>query len=210
MNKYYVSIFSAFLFIIVLNSCDDNNPVSDDDYKNNSASVKGNGVEATISRKIENYRKLDLMGGFNVNVKSGNSDSILITTDENILPYIKTEVKDYTLQIYPDTAVSPQHPMTIDIKSEIISSVTVTGKVNAHFAGVNDSRFDLKITGDGLFEIIEAIDSLFISIVGNADVRISADQYLKVEMEGKGTVYYKGNPVIWQSINGTGVIKKVN
>src|SRR5579885_2595681 len=79
--------------------------------------IKGDGVIKTESRPISEFSAVDISGGYEITWSSGKP-SLSISTDENLLPLIRTEVSGGTLQI--DTrrkALWPTHGVTLVISS---------------------------------------------------------------------------------------------
>ena len=48
--------------------------------------------------------------------------------------------------------------------------------------------------------------SLILTITGEGDCEVSAEEKLIVDIRGAGNVYYKGNPVLDATVTGTGQI----
>ncbi len=61
--------------------------------------IKGNGVTKKESRQVSDYTSLSSSGSMDVHISYGNSNSITVEADENLLPYIETIVEDGKLLI---------------------------------------------------------------------------------------------------------------
>ena len=62
--------------------------------------LKGTGNRISESRELINFTSLELIGSIDVNMTSGNKHSCIVEGDDNLIPLIKTEVKDQQLQVY--------------------------------------------------------------------------------------------------------------
>lgn len=62
--------------------------------------VHGSGTEASENRKVSDFSRIDISGGFKVVLKQDSSLSVKITADDNLLKYIKTTVNGSKLRIY--------------------------------------------------------------------------------------------------------------
>jgi hypothetical protein len=62
--------------------------------------VHGSGTEASETRKVSDFSRIDISGGFKVILKQDSSLSVKITADDNLLKYIKTSVNGDKLRIY--------------------------------------------------------------------------------------------------------------
>jgi hypothetical protein len=93
---------------------------------------------------------------------------------------------------------------TPSIHSEIAGtgSIKLTGETknaSIHIAG----------SGDYLAEDLKA-ENATVEVAGSGNVRLFAASKLDVHIAGVGSVFYKGNPAITQSISGSGEIKKLD
>lgn len=95
--------------------------------------------------------------------------------------------------------------------SNLVVEIEGSGRVNAKEEFEDIESLDVEIIGSGSFDgfPVEA-DQVIINIVGSADCAITANIGLKVDIDGSGTVSYKGNPTIESNISGSGKIINAN
>src|SRR5579864_5246532 len=62
--------------------------------------VHGSGNQISETRKMGDFSRISISGGFKVVLKQDSSMVLKITADDNILKYIKTEVEDGRLEVY--------------------------------------------------------------------------------------------------------------
>jgi hypothetical protein len=74
-------IFTSGCIVIDLNGC-------------SAQSVKGSGNVISESRQVTEFNKIRLEGQGKVVLTQGNQSSLKVTTDDNILPFIETGVKN--------------------------------------------------------------------------------------------------------------------
>lgn len=219
MLKITLIIASMFFY-----SC----PVMDPEHEEESDHIRGNGLIANEMRKTGEFSAVEIVGKFSLMVDSGNVDSIMISTDENILPHIVTEVNSTCLKVYPDVSISPSTTPALLLKKTAISSITSEGDADVTFKKVNTNVFEctsdgscsavlsgntsvlsIAITGSGAINAFDLnADSVFIDITGSADVEVTAKTFLSVSIKGVGKVFYKGAPITKQTIDGIGSIEK--
>ena len=65
----------------------------------NAQKIKGNGNVVTIERSTDDYDAIAVSGWFNVILVDGQEGKLSIEGEENLLEYIKTEVKEGKLVI---------------------------------------------------------------------------------------------------------------
>lgn len=89
-------------------------------------------------------------------------------------------------------------------------NVNLSGTGNINLSG-SANRETISVTGNGVVDCFNLIcDSSDVFIQGNGNCLVNVQDYLNVEINGNGIVYYKGYPTIVQSINGLGSIVDAN
>lgn len=104
--------------------------------------IKGNGVEKTEQRKIgENFDKLEVSRGLDVIVIQGKTTKVEVTADENLMEYIKTSIKNGTLEITTTESINSQNDILIHVTlpelQEINSSSGSTISTQNSVTGTN-------------------------------------------------------------------------
>ena len=96
--------------------------------------------------------------------------------------------------------------ITLDVNTpEIDASIAGSGDINLT-GETKDAK--VEIAGDGNYKAENLkSENVAVSIAGSGDVRVFADNTLKVDIAGSGDIYYKGNATITKSIAGSGTIK---
>ena len=54
--------------------------------------IKGSGNIISENRELTNFSSINLIGGIDVNIKFSEKYNCTVVSDENLIPYIKTEV----------------------------------------------------------------------------------------------------------------------
>ncbi len=78
-----------------------------------SGDVHGNGKVVKQTRVVSNFDGLEISGAFDVILRQGDPESVVIEADENLLPLITTEVHGTTLVI--DNKKSIKSPTTLKV-----------------------------------------------------------------------------------------------
>ena len=104
-----------------------------------NCSVEGNGNETTKTFMVSDFSNIDASSAFEIDVKVGESQSVKIRTDENLLEYVKVFVKDNTLHLELENSVSINGNMKAIISVETLNSLDLSGacKINVeiNYAG---------------------------------------------------------------------------
>ena len=167
--------------------------VNAQDWWGNNKKIKGNGNVITINRTTTDYDAVSVGGSFDVVLIKGKEGTIKIEGEENIIPYIETEVSGNTLKIKykKNTNIRNTKRMTITVTFNDIESVALGGSGNISSKEIIKSEsFSASIGGSG-----------------NIQLKIDSDE-LKASIGGSGNIELEGNTTEFTcSIAGSGSIK---
>lgn len=144
------SILSCLIIsaVLLFSSCGDMTVSTGD----GSDSVKGNGKVTTEEREIEPFNQIVLEGVFNVYLLQKEKESIRVETDENVLPYIITEVENnvLTIKLKDDSKISKMKKINVYITLADINKIETKGVGLLHCMGkLNLRTIDLNLKGVG-------------------------------------------------------------
>lgn len=90
-----------------------------------SLGIPGNGVIQTQTREVSGFSQVEIHGVIHAKVAVGPAGPLVIKGDENLLPLIKTEVRDGRLVVTVDApeGIRPTQPITLDIITPTLDSV---------------------------------------------------------------------------------------
>ena len=188
--------------------------------------IAGSGVTAKDTRELEPFHSIEYVGSGDVTVTCGGEPGLVLTTDDNLVAYIKTEVNDGVLEIWPEKNLRPTVGPTFAITTDQLKKVEVTGsgKFNVRDLDVpvfeysvagsgkltasgKAQKLDIEIAGSGKFEVEDLVaDDVSIEIAGSGRGIVHANDKLNVEIAGSGKVEYVGSPQVKQSIAGSGKV----
>jgi hypothetical protein len=190
--------------------------------------IEGNGSVATVRRVVDDFTNITSNGDFIVDVSIGNSTSVSVEADENLLSYIETYIRGNTLYIETQdnhciqsrerVYVHVVTPSVYQLKlsgSGIIycDSVNtdelkyiVSGSGTIESKGLNTGFIDANISGSG--EIIlsgtSAETDLMISGSGNIKaINLDTDKCIAT-ISGSGSIYTSVNELLDVMISGSG------
>jgi hypothetical protein len=189
--------------------------------------IRGNGHIKTDERPISAFANIDVRGAFTIEWQSG-TPTLRITTDENLLPYIDTNVSGDTLHLRTREQIRPTHGIRVVISSPTRAGARISGAVKLDAKQLSGTRFALEARGASRVSLDGNIDELLadltgaselaagglqtktaeISTTGAGDAEIAVAETLKVAITGAGKVKYSGNPAtIEKHITGAGSIR---
>jgi hypothetical protein len=159
----------------------------------NSKKVKGNGNVVTQTRTTSDYDGISVGGSFDVILVKGKEGKITLKGEENILPYIETEIKGNNLKI--------QFKKNVNVKTTRRLTVTVT------FQDID--KISLGGSGNVMSKDLIKASSLKVSIGGSGNIEAQVDaENLKAAVAGSGNIKLTGNAdQLTCSIAGSGDVK---
>ena len=138
MKKLLVALFA----LISLNS-----------FAQRWETIKGNGVVKKETREVSDYTSLVSQGSMNVQIAYGNSNSITVEADENLLPHIETVVESGKLIIRSKNKVNlkSKSKMVVHVPMTKINSLQLSGSGNINGDGAfsNSGKTEIAISGSG-------------------------------------------------------------
>lgn len=179
----------------------------------NSEKVRGNGKIVTKTRNVSEFDGVSAGGSFDVILVKGKEGEITIEGEENILPYIVTEVKRGTLKIKykKNTNIRLTRKMTVTVPYRDIDHVALGGSGNVKTkTTIKGDEVSFSLGGSGnIIANVEA-NNVRSSIGGSGDIRLTgkADSF-KCSIAGSGSIkaYELTTDNLKASIAGSGSIK---
>ena len=179
--------------------------------------IKGNGNVTTINRTTSNYDAVSFAGSFDYILVSGTEGKIKIEGEENLLPYIITEVKNGTLNVKTQNRINLQtsrnKTIKITVPFEDINTVSLAGSGDVWNENtISVPHFKTSITGSGDIVLDVEASSVEASVTGSGDLTLKGKtNRLEVSVTGSGD--YKGFDLMANdvdvSVNGSGDAKVV-
>ena len=190
--------------------------------------VRGSGTIVTETREVDGFDEIHLEGRGDVTVEVGDRESLTIETDDNLLPLIRTDVRDSRLVIRPDEPLSPSDEIEFRIEAIEFEGVSIAGSADVVATNVGCDTFTVSVAGSGSFDIDGACDGLEVdiagsgdldgegllvsraevSIAGSGDVIVNATDELEASIAGSGSVVYLGDPATSVDVSGSGEVRR--
>lgn len=176
--------------------------------------IEGNGQIVSEARDVSGFDAVVLNGYGTLNVVQGDEEGLTITTDENLMEHITSEVQDGTLVIglKENTIVlEPSNDLIFDVSVIDLSRLEVNGAGSVEAESLTASQFNLNLDGAGGMRIrgIEA-DTLNVTVNGAGSIEIedAAAGNLDIRVNGGGSVRLDGEATSQTlDINGLGTYK---
>lgn len=191
--------------------------------------VQGSGNIKTEKRTLAPFKSVEASGAYEVRVACQQAQSFEIEGDDNILPIIKTEVRDGVLRINNENGYHPTKGIIIRIAVPDLEKFASEGAGDIRITDVKNEKITITSTGAGDIQVsgqtkVAEISSTGaanintenlhaerakVTLSGAANVDVYASQQLEATVSGVGSVTYSGNPpVVNKHVSGIGSVNK--
>jgi hypothetical protein len=193
--------------------------------------VSGSGRVASETRQVSGFTAIDLTGTGEVTIEQGETESLTIEADDNVLPALTSKVSDSTLKLgrKPRAIVRTKNPIRYRVAVKELTALDVSGAGSVSAQNMTLQALHVDISGSGVVNLtgsaveqhIEVSGSgrydaaelpsqkVTADISGSGQVEVAVSNELQVDISGSGTVTYSGDPSVKQDISGSGkLIKK--
>jgi putative autotransporter adhesin-like protein len=191
--------------------------------------IKGSGVRKSEKRDLKPFKAINTTGAYEVEVVCQKPASFEIEGDDNILPLIKTEVRDGVLYVDSNERYNIAKAIALRISLPELMSVSSRGAGDIKVRDANSD--DLKIESTGAASINAAgkaktvtfsstgagdidagslqTEKARVTVAGAASIIVYVTEQLDVTVSGAGSVKYRGNPkTVNKSVSGIGSVSK--
>jgi hypothetical protein len=191
----------------------------------------GSGVVKQESRDVSGYTKIRLDTNGDIQLEQGSIEGLTVEAEDNVLPRLKSEVKDGTLVLSLANAfpgmIYPTKPVVFKVRVKDLSDITINGSGSVKTTRLQASSLNLDIIGSGKVNMDVFVDRINSTINGNGDLTISGNsnsqtitingsgKYVSDEMRGKdcnstingsGEIILNCRNSLDITINGTGSV----
>jgi hypothetical protein len=195
-----------------------------------ATSVTGSGKSMTETRSVSGFNTVTLEGGGQLTLEQAGTESLTITADDNLLPYLTSDVSNghLTLGTKRRTDINSSTPVRYKLGVRKLNGLTLAGSGSVSGSGITSDSLKVTVGGSGDITVSGAADRLEIMIAGSGNFQgeklqskdvsvqimgsggavLAASEKLDTIIMGSGSVEYTGNPVVTTKSLGSGTVKK--
>lgn len=174
--------------------------------------VRGSGVTITETREVSNFDRVQLQGIGELTIIQGETESLTIEAESNIVRRIKTDVWGSTLTIefagggFGD--VIPTEPILYTLTMKDISGVQLSGAGRIYSTNIATRYLDLDVSGVGdvIIDSLEAYD-LQVDLTGAGSIDLAGnirDQKVNLSSVGNYSAGGLESSNAWINLSGAG------
>lgn len=179
------------------------------------AVIRGSGNVITEPRHVSNFDRVSLSGSGEVIVTQGEHESLTVEAEDNIMQYIKTEVKQRTLILGFKraswwNAIRPTKRIKFNLSMKDVVGFEVSGSGSINAANIKSDDLELAISGSGSVAIGSLTsERLAAHISGSGECELSG-QVVKQAIDISGSGRYRApklySRMVTVEISGSGTV----
>ncbi|GLR13692.1 DUF2807 domain-containing protein [Chitinimonas prasina] len=132
--------------------------------------VKGNGVVTKESRTLTAVKTVKSTGSMDVDVRIGDTPSMVVEGDENLVKLVVTEQVGDKLIIKTEGAFSTEQGLKVSIVTPALASLENTGSGDVTVRGLAGGDLLVESTGSGETSLSGKLGKLTVRMVGSGDL----------------------------------------
>ena len=154
--------------------------------------IEGNGNLRKEKREVGNFNAIASSGSWDVMVAYGESNTIQLEGDENLLEYIETKVEGGKLNIKAKKSVNlrSKHKITVYVSLTRLTEVSLSGSGDIMGEGKfdNEGTTRFRLSGSGSIKLaFNKVKDVETSISGSGNIRLSGSTHaVSAHISGSG------------------------
>jgi Putative auto-transporter adhesin, head GIN domain len=189
----------------------------------------GSGTMKLEKRNVPAFTAVNISGAYDVEIVVQKEQSLEIEGDDNLLPLIKTEVRNGVLEINNEKGFNTKHTLRVRISVPQLKGISTSGASDLIVSNVKSDEFNIDTSGASSLKVAGETKTLALEMSGAGDVdakelraekvmvnssgaagaEVFASEDLRVDASGAGHIDYYGNPkTVSEDVSGAASISK--
>lgn len=165
--------------------------------------IEGSGNVISEDREVQDFDSVQLTGAGDIVISQGEVELVTVEADDNLLPFIETEVRAGKLMLgftheVSDKNIRPSQVIKFFVNLKDINSLEISGagdisseslnteRLKVEVGGAGDiiidqlktEQFDIEVNGSGDIQVEQlSAQDVGVNIKGSADIHLSGDTY---------------------------------
>lgn len=199
-------------------------------YPGSAMRITGSGRVVTESRTVSEFDGVVVNGAGRILIDQTGTESLEVTADDNVLPYIITEVRDGKLAIgfQPNTLPDHLKDLTFRLTVKKLNSLDLNGAAVVEGSDLDTDTLTVNVSGAAAVRLLGRADRLDVNLTGagafNAEhmqsksatvtnsgagaAIVNVSDELNATINGIGAITYIGNPKVTRGVHGLGVVSR--
>lgn len=188
---------SAFLAFTWLTSC------------SKMYSIEGNGHVTMDTRVVPDFSNIKSMGNFSVYIIQDSLYRVYVEAEENLQPYIETEVSEHTLliKVHERRNIDNNYPVRVYVHTPDISGIELSGSGSIACDKLTTQNLDINLSGSGSVNISAFCNTIYSRVSGSGHITLSGESGksdFNISGSGKINAYSLITESCFADISGSG------
>jgi hypothetical protein len=141
-------------------------------------SVRGSGNIVSETRQVSGFDAVNVDYPASVFISQGTADSVKVEADDDVLPGLKTEVRNNELRIFykkdGEKRVTPTQAVVITITVKDLEAVNFSSAGDLSIAGIKSDHLDVNLSGAGEIDLKDVtLNGLSVNLSGAGSMSAS-------------------------------------
>lgn len=178
----------------------------------NFGGVTGSGNVVTETRDIRDFSSLEVSGIFRIEVTAQKDFDVAVQADDNLMPFIKTEVRGGVLHIESEKHLKTSGPIVVRIAAPDLENIEASGVSSVSVKNLKSDKFGLDTSGaskitvqgsaanftvdvSGASQIDAgelAAENATVGASGASNVTVNVSSKLNADASGASKIFYSG------------------
>ena len=195
-----------------------------------SPGIRGSGNVVSEQRTVNGFTAVSLEGSGRLTIAQGETESLAITADDNLMPYLTSEIKDgqLTLGTKNNENIDPSKDVVYKLTMKNVSAIGLAGSGSVDAKGIHAERLKIVVAGSGGMSVAGTAAQQEITLAGSGEFRgddlkskvvtiqiagsggaaLNVSEKLEASIAGSGGITYRGDAAVTRHILGSGTIEK--
>src|ERR1043166_3918428 len=141
--------------------------------ENGVRKVEGSGNIVSEERALNNFTGIQSEGSFDLVITQENNQKLVVKTDDNIMPFVKTEVSSGKLRIYFSERFHYYQPTSLKvyISAALIEKLHILGSGTAQATNqIKAKKLQYSVTGSGKISLSVLAENIETTITGSGTI----------------------------------------
>lgn len=137
--------------------------------------IRGNGDVKQENRKAEKFKNIGTSGTFKVHIQQGNTHSIQVEAESNLLPYIETNLDGDELEVRVKKGydIKPTKDVNIYVTMQEVNELAASGSGGFYSKGkLTTDELELAVSGSADADLEVSARSVEVAVSGSSNVKL--------------------------------------
>jgi hypothetical protein len=193
--------------------------------------IVGSGVIASQARPVSGFAAVTVSGPIRLVLQESGSESLVVTTDDNVIAVVQSEVRDGRLFLgfVPDTSLTRTSEIVCRVTMREVREVAASGAARLELSGIDSTRLAITLSGATTASAGGVAEELLLEVSGasrwtagdlhsravTASVSgasyglVRASHALVASVSGASVLEYFGDPDVVRVVDGFSVVRRV-